>query len=582
MNLDATTSLSNPNDHPLKGQFDQIIFSGGGTRCAWHGGFIEAVRKPLALAPKRIAGVSGGALSAAGFIGEHGRELLSIMGDGMDRVDDNLDLEGDEPGGWTPHQAVYCQVVRNTITPETIEKVANGPEFQVLLSHPPSTDKPKWSTLPLLFTYQADLLFRSTPFMKWPEQMGLTTELIDARQAAADGKLVDLICNAAVIPPVFNIQEWAGKNVADGGLGCKAPIPEPDEGRTLILLTRRFRNLPSDPRRIFVQVSRETPADKLDFSDRQSMEKTWEMGYHDGLRFLEAYSHPLRAAQFGVVTPGNAMTPYEARQLEAIEQWRNAEPDIVARTADKVLSSMTSGFSRFIPAGAMKRALDLGEVTGHTLSRFQTIKERAGIIQYAELKKRDLETCDNLAQTEQKWAVGTAAVEGGVTGALGLPGMLLDVPAIVAFALRSVHLIGLCYGYELRSDREKAAALAILAVSGANSMKQKLAALAALDEHRAELVGNESAAAETAVENVVAHQGTLLAAKNLPKQLWMNLTRRKLGQAVPFIGMGIGATVNGWYIKDVCMAARRVFQERWLTEKGIVIPDSASNATREV
>ena len=28
--------------------FEQLVFSGGGTRCFWHGGFLETVRRPLA------------------------------------------------------------------------------------------------------------------------------------------------------------------------------------------------------------------------------------------------------------------------------------------------------------------------------------------------------------------------------------------------------------------------------------------------------------------------------------------------------------------------------------------------------
>lgn len=270
----------------VKGSFKQLVFSGGGTRCFWHGGFLEAVVKPLELEPERISGVSGGALSAACFIGSREKPLLEIMGKEFEGVDDNLDLEGDEPGGLTPHQTVYCRVVRDTVTEEAQRRIADGPQFQVLLSRPPFNRHAKWSTLPLLAAYQADLLFRSTPFMRMPERAGLKTELVDARQAAREGELVDLICHAACIPPVFNVQEWKGAKVCDGGLACKAPFPEPDQGKTLVLLTRRFRNVPQDDRCTFVQASGETPADKLDFTDRRKIEDTWQMGIDDGKRFL--------------------------------------------------------------------------------------------------------------------------------------------------------------------------------------------------------------------------------------------------------------------------------------------------------
>lgn len=115
----------------------------------------------------------------------------------------------------------------------------------------------------------------------------MKSELVDARQAARERKLVSLICNAAVIPPVFKLQGWNGNKVVDGGLACKAPLPTPDYGRTLVLLTRRFRNLPKHPRRVYAQVSRSTPADKLDFTKRDDLERTWCLGQEDGKAYLE-------------------------------------------------------------------------------------------------------------------------------------------------------------------------------------------------------------------------------------------------------------------------------------------------------
>lgn len=268
--------------------YQQLVFSGGGTRCFWHGGFLEATREPLQIQPERITGVSGGALSGACFIGECGKTLLENMGEAFLDVDSNLDFEGDEPGDQlTPHQAVYCQVVKKTLHGEVEQRVADGPQFQVLLAHPPARKHPKASTLPLTLAYWLDLRIRSTPELKFTKWAGLEQDLVDAREAARQGKLADLICNAAVIPPVFNLQGWNGKKVVDGGLACKAPMPTPDEGNTLVLLTRRFRNLPQDDRRVYVEVSRETPADKLDFTDREAIEATWELGRRDGLRFLD-------------------------------------------------------------------------------------------------------------------------------------------------------------------------------------------------------------------------------------------------------------------------------------------------------
>ena len=46
-----------------------MVFSGGGTRCFWHGGFVTRIREEVPLDPVRVTGVSGGALAAAAWLG---------------------------------------------------------------------------------------------------------------------------------------------------------------------------------------------------------------------------------------------------------------------------------------------------------------------------------------------------------------------------------------------------------------------------------------------------------------------------------------------------------------------------------
>lgn len=267
-------------------------------------------------------------------------------------------------------------------------------------------------------------------------------------------------------------------------------------------------------------------------------------------------------------------TDYESRQISEIENWMNHPPDILSRVADGVLAPATGLVARVIPESAILAALDLGNAAGHTLSRYQSIKKHAGISDYSELLRSPLEECDKLAGTECRWAVGLAAAEGAVTGAAGLHGLPVDIPAVVALAMRAIHITGLCYGFELKNEGDRQLAVAILSASGANNMKEKVAALACLKNLNARFAREafERMAAE-ANESAFSQQAVMLTAKALAEQLGMNFARRKLAQAVPFLGAGIGATVNAWYLHDVCHAARRTFQERWLRTNGILHHD---------
>ncbi len=269
--------------------FDQVVFSGGGTRCFWQGGFLDVVRDVIGLAPARIAGVSGGALSAACFIAHRGHDLLRIMAEAFSRQDRNVDWHevANDRDGLSPHQRIYCDVVGETLNAQAQHAVAEGPAFQVLLGHPPKSGKLGGTAATL--AYEAELHLISNPHFAWAEKVGVTSTLVDARAAARDGKLVDLVCAAAVIPPLFDLARWDGQPVIDGGMADQAPMPDPDRGRTLVLLTRTYRNVPDHPDRTYLAPRRETPADKIDFTDPDKIRATWDRGKVDGTAFLEQH-----------------------------------------------------------------------------------------------------------------------------------------------------------------------------------------------------------------------------------------------------------------------------------------------------
>ncbi|MGB7408535.1 MAG: patatin-like phospholipase family protein [Pontixanthobacter sp.] len=264
-------------------QFDQVAFSGGGIRCFWHGGFLSQVGDIGTIRPQRISGVSGGALSGAAWIGGVEGDLLDLMREAFAINDANFDAGS---SNFTPHQEIYRAVVSTTLDDAAIARVADGPQFEVVLGLPPQWLNPHLVAIYAGLAYQLDQQVRSTPRLAWPRMLGMRSLRVDARQAARDGKLVDLICAAATIPPVFDVPCWDGQDVLDGGMLDKAPLPEPDEGRTLVLLTRQYRNPPQGERFVYIQPSREVAADKIDFTDSRKVTDTWEQGESDARRWL--------------------------------------------------------------------------------------------------------------------------------------------------------------------------------------------------------------------------------------------------------------------------------------------------------
>ncbi|NNK15406.1 MAG: patatin-like phospholipase family protein, partial [Sulfitobacter sp.] len=168
----------------------------------------------------------------------------------------------------------------------TQREVADGPPYQILIGHPPTNTLPKLSGTAATLAYEAELHLIGSPHFDWAEKIGVSSTLVDARQAAKAGKLADLICAAAVIPPLFDLPQWDGKPVIDGGMADQAPMPEPDHGQTLILLTREYDQIPDIEGRSYIAPSREVDADKIDFTDPEKIIRSWKSGEADGREYL--------------------------------------------------------------------------------------------------------------------------------------------------------------------------------------------------------------------------------------------------------------------------------------------------------
>jgi predicted acylesterase/phospholipase RssA len=249
---------------------------------------MEAARDTVAPAPDRIAAVSGGALGAAAFVARRGHQSLDAMMRRFAEHDSNLSWDALDPDtGLTKHQRIYREVVEEVITAEAAQAVRDGPPFEVLLGHPPGgAEGGKAAATAATAAYEAELHAINSPHFSWAERLGVTSTRVDARQAARDGRLSDLICAAAVIPPLFDMAWWDGLPVIDGGMVDQAPLPRDAEGPVLILLTRRYKRLPDVAERVYVAPGEETPADKIDFTDPDKIARTWAQGEADARAWL--------------------------------------------------------------------------------------------------------------------------------------------------------------------------------------------------------------------------------------------------------------------------------------------------------
>lgn len=221
---------------------------------------------------------------------------------------------------------------------------------------------------------------------------------------------------------------------------------------------------------------------------------------------------------------------------------------------------------------AIRGVLDCANCAAEWLADSKDIKRDGEVENINDLRYKDLKLSDKLADEVHNWAIGLAVTEGAAAGAIGILSTPVDIPAIITIALRTIHKIGLCYGYECTTKDDKDFVLAIMAASGANSMEEKVAALAvikALEEVLAKQTWK--AMAEKAIQQQLSKEAAIISLRNLAKQLGINITKRRALASIPVIGALVGGSVNGWYIKEVGWAAKHAFQERWLIENDKLI-----------
>lgn len=254
------------------------------------------------------------------------------------------------------------------------------------------------------------------------------------------------------------------------------------------------------------------------------------------------------------------VTEYESRQAAEIEAWKRAKPAILSRRFGTLPKRFNWAVEQVVPYIPLSQTFGWLDRTAVWLSDERAIVREAGVSQRDELQEKDLNLSDRLAEATHRWAMGLAAAEGAVTGVTGLMGLVADIPAVVTLALRTIYRTGLCYGFDVKTERE--VALGILAVSGANTMEEKTEALTRLEA----TLTNLNPGAGGAAANVTSIDQTKVTAQQLARQLSVNLAKRKALQTVPMIGALVGGSVNAWYIRDVSLAARRVFQDQWLRQ----------------
>lgn len=186
----------------------------------------------------------------------------------------------------------------------------------------------------------------------------------------------------------------------------------------------------------------------------------------------------------------------------------------------------------------------------------------------------DLEQIDKVVGFLGAKYKGIALVEGAGAGVVGLPGLAIDIPALITLNLRAIGEYAAYYGFDTSRQEERLFAFNVLGLASSPTDGSKALAMA-------QLIKISQDVAKKATWQELEKSAFVKIIQEIAKALGIRLTKAKLAQAIPAIGAAVGGGFNAYFTMKVCDAAYYLYRERFLAEKyGVeIIEETVKPAT---
>lgn len=268
--------------------------------------------------------------------------------------------------------------------------------------------------------------------------------------------------------------------------------------------------------------------------------------------------------------PHPGLTDYELRVLADLTDWQQQAPGWGTRLLAKPSGTAAKAVQNLVPEEALRYGLEQLNRVAHRFEDRNDVLKRAGVADEAVLARQSLAAADHLAERIARRAMLLGGAGGAVLGVTGVAGMVIDIPALLTLALRTIHRTSYCYGAVQDADQRQRQVIGIFALASANSLAEKQSALLALAENRDVVDDAWRDGIERVAEREMAKEAAAFSLQTLASRVGWHLGARKGAGVVPLLGAVVGSSMNAWYVHDVARTARRVFQWRRLVAAGAV------------
>ncbi len=277
--------------------FDAISFAGGGNRCYWQGGFFEALAERFDLRPTLAVGASAGAFAG----------IYSLLGLGQlvrERVlatcgphRRNFDVAGWRRGEpLCPVGPLYRALIEDVLGADALWALKSRTDFHIAVTRLPPILPPLLGAAFGIGAYQLEKHLFAPVHPRFGTKLGFRPEFIAVNGLETSGTLADALMASSCVPPFMPVIEVAGVPAFDGGLVDNVPVApiarvEAAGGRSLVMLTRRYRALPDIPGRTYVQPSQKIAVKQFDITNPDGIRAAYELGLTDGAAFARHIGH---------------------------------------------------------------------------------------------------------------------------------------------------------------------------------------------------------------------------------------------------------------------------------------------------
>jgi predicted acylesterase/phospholipase RssA len=277
----------------LSRSFHNIVFAGGGNRCWWQAGLVEALSQHACWQAKRLVGVSAGAGIATAFAtGRIQNSLLNAI-KRFDATPRNIEwgnlLKGKRPFV-LPN--IYPDWIASFLDAADLAKLKRQQlKVEVAITRPIPYLPLTLSTLVALALYSSEKYWLKGFHARLPHTLGFRAQYLDLTRSADLSEARTLLLASGAAVPITPMHQVQGRAALDGGFYDSVPLPldRAEDANTLVLLTRHRPDLPQifmQHLRVYLQPSKAVAAINMDCTSGTNVRLTYDQGQQEAMRLM--------------------------------------------------------------------------------------------------------------------------------------------------------------------------------------------------------------------------------------------------------------------------------------------------------